>query len=228
MTSTPRTASAAPVAAAPASSEQTASLTATEANPGEATPVVTTEPAKADDASKPPGAPEKYDFKAPEGSALNPEVMTEFEGIARELNLPQDAAQKLVDKMAPKIAAQQAEAFKQVQTQWTESTKADKEFGGDKLDARRGCGRCSSGWLASGSGSLSVAKRGLEAFGTPELKTLLNESGLGNHPEIIRAFFRAGKTVSADTFVPGGAGKGPQGGSDPATRLYGNQQSLSK
>ena len=40
-------------------------------------------------------------------------------------------------------------------------------------------------------------------FGTPELRDVLNMTGLGNHPEIIRAFYRAGKAISEDAFVSG-------------------------
>jgi len=51
-----------------------------------------------------------------------------------------------------------------------------------------------------------VAKKALDSFGTPELRTLLNESGIGNHPELIRFMVRAGKAISSDTFVAGERG----------------------
>src|SRR5215216_3830337 len=57
--------------------------------------------AKAKDA--PQGAPEKYEFKLADGQALNPEVQLQFEATARELNMTQEAAQKLVETMGPKI-----------------------------------------------------------------------------------------------------------------------------
>jgi hypothetical protein len=161
---------------------------------------------KADD--KPndaPRAPEKYEFKAPENGQLNPAVMAEFEGIAKELDLPQDQAQKLIDKMGPKIASAQMEQIQKVQGEWEASAKVDKEFGGEKLQE-----------------NLAVAKKAIETFGTPELKTLLNESGLGNHPEVIRAFYRAGRAISEDKPVPGGAGQGPTAGNDLASRMYPN------
>ena len=46
---------------------------------------------------------------------------------------------------------------------------------------------------------------------------VLEESGLGNHPEVIRVFYRAGKAISEDRFVAGQAGKTNQG---DARRLY--------
>ena len=69
---------------------------------------------------------------------------------------------------------------------WFEASKSDKEFGGDKLEA-----------------NLGIAKKALDTFGTPELNKLLVSTGLGNHPELIRLMFKAGKALSEDTFVAG-------------------------
>lgn len=158
---------------------------------------------EASDADK-TGAPEKYEFKAVDGTEVSAEALAEFSEVAKELNLPQDAAQKILDKMAPAMARRQAEAIESVKTQWADSARADKEFGGDKLPE-----------------NLSVAKKALETFGTTELRTLLNESGLGNHPEVIRFMVRAGKAISEDGFVQGTRAAQTQG--DPAKRLFPNQ-----
>ena len=37
---------------------------------------------------------------------------------------------------------------------------------------------------------------------------MLNESGLGNHPEVIRLFYRTGKAMSEDSLIVGAASKG--------------------
>lgn len=149
---------------------------------------------------KPEGAPESYEFKAPEGTQFDDAVIGAFSEVAKELNLPQDQAQKVLDKMAPVIAARQAEQFQAARTEWAEAAKTDKEFGGEKLTE-----------------NLGTAKKALDALATPELRTLLEESGLGNHPEVIRVFYRAGKAISEDRFVAGQAGKTNQG---DARRLY--------
>lgn len=153
--------------------------------------------------AKPQGAPEKYEFKAAEGQQFDSKVIDQFSDVARELNLPQDAAQKVLDKMAPALAARQAEAVEAIRTQWADDAKADKEIGGDKLDE-----------------NLATAKKAIDQFGTPELRTLLDQSGLGNHPEVIRAFYRAGKAISEDRFV---SGQGSQTGQQSmAQRMYPN------
>lgn len=151
---------------------------------------------------------ELADFVAPEGVQMDSEAATEFKNLAKELGLKQEGAQKVADvgfKLAQKWEAKQAEQIKAVKEAWIEGTKTDKEFGGEKL-----------------SENLAVAKKALDTFGTPELRTLLNESGLGNHPEIIRAFFRAGKAISEDRFIVG-SGPNKTGDRDLAGSLYPNQ-----
>ena len=194
-----------------AAADQVAALDAS--NQQQAAQGQNTDPAKAGDGgqapgdqAKPQGAPEKYEFKLPEGIQLDANGTTAFSEVAKELNLTQEAAQKVLDKMGPVIAGRHAEVLTQAKAQWVEGARGDKEFGGDKLTE-----------------NLAVAKRALDTFGTPELRTLLNESGLGNHPEIIRAFFRAGKAISEDKFVPAGSGS-PKGAKDAANALYPNQQ----
>lgn len=158
------------------------------------------------DQAKPQGAPEKYEFKLPDGIQLDDKGTQAFSEVAKELNLSQEAAQKVLDKMGPVIAGRHAETLAQAKTQWVEGAKVDAEFGGEKL-----------------AENLAVAKKALDKFGSPELRTLLNESGLGNHPEIIRAFFRAGKAISEDKFVPATGGS-PKGTKAAADALYPNQQ----
>ena len=158
------------------------------------------------DQAKPQGAPEKYEFKLPEGVQLDANGTAAFSEVAKELNLTQDAAQKVLDKMGPVIAGRHAEVLTQAKAQWVEAAQTDKEYGGEKL-----------------AENLAVAKKALDTFGSPELRTLLNESGLGNHPEIIRAFFKAGKAISEDKFVPATGGS-PKGTKAAADALYPNQQ----
>ena len=164
-------------------------------------------------ADKPQGAPEKYEFKAPEGKEFDAEIIGNFSEIAKELNLTQDAAQKLVESMGPKIAERQLAQVEAIRNEWAQQSQVDKEFGGDKLNE-----------------NMAVAKKALDSFGTPELRTLLVQSGLGNNPEVIRFMYRAGKAISEDTFVgssPGAGGKptGPQDFNAKAAALYSNQQS---
>lgn len=165
--------------------------------------------AKGDAKDAPAGAPEKYEFKAVEGRKLDSEIVDTFSEVARELNLTQEAAQKVLDRMSPKMAQRQAAQIEAIRSEWANASKTDKEFGGDKIDA-----------------NLGVAKKALDQFGTPELRTLLNESGLGNHPEVIRLLYRAGRAISEDGYVgssSGAARQMPKNFNDAAAALYSNQ-----
>ena len=163
----------------------------------------------------PEGAPDKYEFNSKVADApdeLDPEVLTAFGDVAKELNLPQEAAQKVLDKVAPVIQARQAEVAEQARIDWAESSKSDDEFGGENLNA-----------------NLEVAKTALNAFGTDPFKQLLSESGLGNHPEVIRFMYRAGKAISEDSYVGNSQGANAKGGiprdfNGIANALYSNQQ----
>lgn len=153
-------------------------------------------------AEAPEGAPEAYEFAAPEGHVLDEGVIGKFSEVARELNLSQANAQKVLDTMAPAIAERQQAALQTMTAEWAETSKADKEFGGEKLTE-----------------NLVLAKTALDKFATPEFTKLLNDTGLGNHPEVLRVFVRAGKAISADNVVTGKSAPAP---ADRLAALYDN------
>lgn len=171
--------------------------TQTQTPPGAETPATETTTTEQPAA---PVVPETYVFTAPEGKEYDPQVLESFSGAAKEAGLTQDAAQKLVDKMAPALAARQADQVQAIHKGWTDASTADKEFGGEKL-----------------AENLGVARKALDNFGSPELSKLLDDTGLGNHPEVIRLLYRAGKAISEDKFVAGSAGPSA---SNPLDVLY--------
>jgi hypothetical protein len=133
------------------------------------------------------GAPEKYEFTVPDGLKVDATAQTEFEGIARELGLNQDGANKLYAMGAKMVQAQQQAYETAIETQsqqWAEAAKTDKEIGGEKFDA-----------------SMTVARNALAKYASPELRTLLEQTRLGNHPEVLRLFHRIGSTIADDTLV---------------------------
>ncbi|MGE7139145.1 hypothetical protein ACQKIE_16080 [Luteibacter sp. NPDC031894] len=152
-----------------------------------------------------PKAPEKYELSVPEGFQLEPETTAEFEQIAREFDLDNDQANKLIPlgvKLAQRIEAKQAETHQSQVAQWADAVRNDKELGGANFDA-----------------TVATAKKALDRFGTPELKQLMDTSGFGNHPEIVRAFHRIGQAIADDTFVNAPSGGGTSGKS-PASVLF--------
>lgn len=154
-----------------------------------------------------PAVPETYEFKAPEGSELDAKLIESFTPLAKELGLSNEQAQKVVDlvpQLQQRIAEQQAEAWgKQVQD-WAEAVKADKEIGGDNFQ-----------------GSLVAVQKVMQQFGTPELKQMLEQTGMGNNPELVKLIVKVGKAMSEDQFIAGGKSNG--GARDVASILYGQQ-----
>ena len=157
------------------------------------------------DTSKAQANEANYSFKAPEGITYDEKVVDAYSKAAKELNLPQDAAQKLLNDVYGTFHQQQLN----LRSQWADEVRSDPVLGGAQLDA-----------------NIAVARKAIEAFGTPELVELLNVTGLGNNKHVISAFYRAGQAISTDRFVAGGnsSGKGQlRGTSDIARALYPNQ-----
>ncbi len=154
------------------------------------------DPDKPDEPSK--DVPEAYEkFSLPEGFEFGEGKAKEFGALARELGLPQDKAQRLVDMYVGSLQQElsaQIEAVTARNKGWQEAARNDKEFGGADFER-----------------NLAVANEGLRRLGTPELISYLEESGLGNHPEVIRLCWRAGRLVGEDHqpdggYMPGGRG----------------------
>lgn len=181
----------------PTNTDPTAAPAAGTAAPASADPAASATDPKATE----PVVPESYELQMPDGVELDKAAAEEFTAIAKELKLDQAAAQKLAD-IGAKMATRQAEAHAQLVETWTEQVKTDKEIGGDKLDE-----------------NLGIARKAIDTFGSPELKALLNSTGLGNHPEVVKLAFKVGKAISEDRFVQGSP-KGAE--TDMAKKLFPN------
>lgn len=153
---------------------------------------------KKDGEGKPSGAPEAYtDFTLPEGISMDADTLDAFKGLAKELNIPQEAAQKLVD-LQTKLATKQAEDLQSAvvaQSQkWAAEVRNDPELGGENYDK-----------------SVASAIKVIQAFGDPALTELLNDSGLGNNPALFRFCHRISAAISEDKFVmPGSQSNAPK------------------
>ncbi|NMZ78407.1 peptidase [Pseudomonas mandelii] len=199
----PATPAAAPAAAPAAESTlltPPATPAATDPKPEGEQPAKPGDPAKPEDGKpkdegkkdEPQGAPEAYtDFKLPEGMDMDAEVLGEFKGLAKELNISQEKAQQLID-FQTKLATKQAEEYQAAVTkqgeQWAAAVKSDPELGGENYDK-----------------SVASAVKVIQAFGDDGLKELLNTSGLGNHPALFKFCHRVSQAISEDKFVMPGS-----------------------
>jgi hypothetical protein len=159
-------------------------------------------------ADKPAGAPEEYkDFAMPEGVELDAEALEKFTPVAKELNLDQDQAQKLVDFYAAERTKLEQGVFdnwQKTQTEWQETVKSDEEVGGAEMEEK-----------------LGIANKALEKFGGEKLSEALLATGAGNHVEVVRFAYRVGKAMSEDTIGTNSAA--PKNELDRAKLLFPNQ-----
>ena len=134
--------------------------------------------------------PEQYTLKLPDGAVLDASAVEEVAAFAKERKLTNEEAQAILERDNAKIAsyheAQRQKLAQQVE-QWVVEAKADKEIGGEAFPK-----------------NVEMAKRVLDRFAPQEFKDALNETGLGNHPELIRVFARIAKAMSEDQLVVGG------------------------
>lgn len=138
------------------------------------------------------GAPEAYEFNLGEGVTVDQDALAVFEPVLRELNIDQATADKLVGTYAEKLLpmmeeranVQAEEAGAQLRADWSRQFSADPEIGGAKLEESR-----------------SFAAKAMQHFMPNNaegqaFRTFLNESGLGNHPEMGRFLSRVGRQLS--------------------------------
>jgi hypothetical protein len=211
-----------PTPSTPASTpaEPAAPVAATPAPVAPATPAVAApvEPAKPVEPAAPvaapvaPVVPEKYDFaalKLPEGVALDAPLLAAVEPVFKELGLTQENASKLVEAHAKALQAIE--------------TKKEADFvkwQADQVKQHQSTLRSEFGLQYDAN--MATAQRGIARFCSPEMKALLDQTGLGNHPEFVKAFLQVGKMVTEDT--PPTGGRPTASGKSAAEVLYGNTQ----
>jgi phage shock protein A len=136
--------------------------------------------------------PEVYEaFQLPDGVEIDAKAIELASPVFKELGLTQENAQKVVGlyteltkQLDERIATQRAETI----ADWLKQAKADKEIGGAK-------------W----SKSLEQAQSIVNKYADAETRQFLEETGLGNHPGLIKMLAKAGANFSEGSFVAQGA-----------------------
>lgn len=126
----------------------------------------------------------EYDLQASEENALKEELMEEFKKTAFEHNILPNQAQAMYDFLN-NSAMQEAERMAQQNQE-----KLSEQIEGLKNE-----------WGEAFEKNLHTAKLAVNEFGGEDLKAYLNETGLGNDPNIIKVFNEIGqKFFKEDTF----------------------------
>jgi len=160
------------------------------------------EPKPADGDGDPPQAavPETYELAVPEGfEKLDDAAVEAATPVFKELGLSNEQANKLVPVVADYAKRIVADRDQQLmgtileqRKDWLETARKDPEIGGNNWD-----------------GTLRASARAMDQLGFPKgspLRAALDESGFGNHPEMIRFAAAVGKAIGEDSdFVRGDA-----------------------
>jgi hypothetical protein len=149
-------------------------------------------------------APAEYALTVPPGMNADEPLFGAFKEIAAKHGLTLEAAQDIVDMVAPKLTealTQPYQLWKKTQENWQAEAKADAEFGGPDF-ARN---------------MASIAKV-LDQYCDPKLRDALNVTGAGNHPAIIRSFWRLAQILTEPSHVA--AAKPASVSKDPAGVMY--------
>lgn len=179
-------------AAAPATTTQVtpeaAAAAAAPAQNQQAAPVAEQSPAEQQ--------PTQVELKVPEETYLKQSEIDQIKTYAKEKNLTTEQAQELLmqrhEALNGYVEAKNAE-IESIRAAWPDAAKKDPEIGGESFGQ-----------------NVELAKRAVEKFATPELRQFLDESKMGNHPEVIRVFMRMGKLLAEDKMIMSGANSGGQ------------------
>ena len=132
-----------------------------------------------------PETPDKYEFKrpeVPENVTDDEEMETAFKGMAHKAGLSTRQAQQLLEQ------------YNEMQVKRLQSFTGKMEEGVASLKKE---------WGTNFDKNIGVASRAVKELGGDELTGLLNETGLGNHPVLIKFFSKLGEQMQEDTVIMG-------------------------
>lgn len=147
--------------------------------------------------TQPPQDPYK-DLTLPDGAAVDAQEMAKYKELAKTMNLKPEDAQRILDFEAERLSAGAAAAA----AAWQEQVKQEH---GDKLPI-----------------VMATCARAIDKLGGNELRTLLDQTGLGNHPLMVKAFYQAGSLMKEDTSA--GSNGNATGDVSFAQALYGRSK----
>lgn len=158
---------------------------------------------QSDESAPPPKevleAPKYEPFKLPENVSLDETKVSEFTNILSELELKgkashaevQEFGQKAVDlfineqkSLVEHINKTQLTAWEKTKTDWKDLTLKDPEIGGNRFQT------------ALTSAQTFIRTHGGSPEQQAEFRALMDTSGLGNHPAMIRLLAKAGASMT--------------------------------
>lgn len=135
---------------------------------------------------------EKTNLPKPDNSPFSGTDWEAFKSLTAEL--------KLSDEQIEKLVAFSSEFASHQQQDWQDKKRAKVASWANQTRALYGAGL---------DEEIAFALQAANTFGGPELRALLEETGLGNHPVMIRTLSGIGRCISEEAVV-GGVPAAPQ------------------
>ena len=125
--------------------------------------------------------PEPYELEAPEGYPIPADKLKSLTAHFNEIGLTREQAEKQIEYMSRQYAEFQ-ESQKSQRRAWISEIK---EFGGEKFKE-----------------TVADAKRALAQFDDDgSIRGMLNETGYGDNPAIIKIFAKVGRALAEDRII---------------------------
>lgn len=148
----------------------------------------------------------KLTFKDPEN--IDQDLLKEATEVFGESKLSVEQAQKLIQLQEKFLEKTHARYHEQVDG-WIKEGKKDPEFGGKDYEK-----------------NMAAVNKAFTTYGSESLGKFLDDYRFGDHPEVIRMFYRIGQTLTEDSKAGAGIGKKPSSdGKTLAERMYPNSPS---
>ena len=149
-----------------------------------------------------PETPDGYNF----GTEPGDNRLDFFKDAVHKIGLTQDQATNMLQLYAA-VENEQSKA----------SDKANADFAVEsQIELKRE-------WGVDYDSKIDMAQRAFAQFATPEFSKIMDETGIGNHPELLKAFSKVGEAMGDDKLVVGSGravGMSPQQAKEEIESLY--------
>ena len=149
-----------------------------------------------------PETPDGYNF----GTEPGDNRLDFFKDAVHKIGLTQDQATNMLQLYAA-VENEQSKA----------SDRANADFAVEsQIELKRE-------WGVDYDSKIDMAQRAVAQFATPEFSKIMDETGIGNHPELLKAFSKVGEAMGDDKLVVGSGravGMSPQQAKEEIESLY--------
>ncbi|MBQ9405240.1 MAG: hypothetical protein IJU37_00705 [Desulfovibrio sp.] len=137
-------------------------------------------------------APEPYELTAPDGYPMSAGNVQKLNAMCKKAKLTKEQGEAVLKYLHGNYTAWQEGQAAQLKS-WEQQARTDKEFGGTNFDA-----------------NVADARKALSTFDTDgSIRAMLEDTGYGSHPAVLKIFARVGKALGEDKLT-GQGGNGTE------------------